>query len=163
LLKWACEDALYNIQCAMKGIMKNLPLSFIGSLCNFIIFPLTKPYQNPDDKLAHRVARLTLKPSETLDRLSEGIFNSSDKDNATGRITHALNLVLSTKAPQHKIRIATRQNKLDKKSRDIYLEARNKNIITEEEYREIIEAEKAIHNAIKVDEFSFEDWKVETP
>ncbi|MCW8851264.1 MAG: acyl-CoA dehydrogenase, partial [Gammaproteobacteria bacterium] len=28
LLKWVCEDSLYNIQTALKGIMKNLPVPF---------------------------------------------------------------------------------------------------------------------------------------
>ena len=47
LLKWVCEDSLCNIQTALKGIMKNLPVPFVGSLCNFIIFPFSKPYQRP--------------------------------------------------------------------------------------------------------------------
>ncbi|NOR43075.1 MAG: acyl-CoA dehydrogenase, partial [Gammaproteobacteria bacterium] len=29
LLKWACEDSLFNVQTALKGIMKNLPVPFI--------------------------------------------------------------------------------------------------------------------------------------
>ncbi len=163
LLKWACEDALFNIQTAFKGIMKNLPLPVIGTLCNFIIFPLTKPYQRPDDKLGHQVARLTLGPSETLERLSAGVFNSDDKDNATGRITHALDLVLKTSDIQHKLRDAYKQNHLDSRDRNAYLEAKEKNIITEDEYALLLEAEDAIQNAIKVDEFSFSGWNIETP
>ena len=51
LLRWVCEDSLFNIQTAIKGIMKNLPVPFIGAICNFIIFPFTKPYQRPNDIL----------------------------------------------------------------------------------------------------------------
>ncbi|NOQ69169.1 MAG: acyl-CoA dehydrogenase [Gammaproteobacteria bacterium] len=163
LLKWACEDSLFNIQTAFKGIMKNLPVPVIGALCNFIIFPLTKPYQRPSDKLGHQLARLTLSPSETLARLSAGVFNSKDKDNATGRIAHALNLVLKTTDLQHKLRDAYKQSQLDSRDRNAYLEAKDKNIITEDEYTLLLEAEDAIQNAIKVDEFSFSGWKIETP
>ena len=163
LLKWACEDALYNIQTAYKGIMKNLPVPIIGAICNFIIFPLTKPYQRPSDKLGHQLARLTLNPSETLERLSAGVFNSEDKDNASGRITHALNLVLKTTSLQQKIRDAYKQKQLDSRDRNAYLEAKEKDIISEDEYKALIEAEDAIQNAIKVDEFSFTGWKIETP
>ena len=163
LVRWACEDSLYNIQTALKGIMKNLPVPFIGAICNFIIFPLTKPYQRPSDKLGHKVARLTLSPSDTLDRLSDGIFVCNDKDNATGRITHAFDLVIKTDELQHRLRDAFKQGNLSSRDSDAYAEAKDKNIITEKEYEMLIETEAAIQNAIKVDEFSFEGWKIETP
>jgi len=163
LLRWVCEDSLFNIQTALKGIMKNLPVPVIGALCNFIIFPLTKPYQHPNDKLGHKVARVTLSPSDTLDRLSAGIYCSDDKNNATGRITHAFNLVLDTEELQHKLRDAFKQGDISSRNSDVYLEAKEKNIISETEYEQLVEAEEAIQNAIKVDEFSFSGWKIETP
>ncbi len=163
LLKWACEDALFNIQTALKGIMKNLPVPFIGALCNFIIFPLTKPYQKPSDKLGHQVAKLILSPGETLNRLTDGVYQSTDKNNATGRISYAYNLVLETESLQHKLRDAYKQGQIKSRDRDTYEMAMEKNIITEDEYNALVEADKAVQNAIKVDEFSFSDWKVETP
>ena len=163
LLKWVCQDSLFNIQTALKGIMKNLPVPFIGAACNFIIFPLTKPYHRPDDELGHQLAKLTLTPSETLDRLSTGIFVSDDKDSSTGRIEHALKQVLNTEELQHKIRDAYKQGLIDSRDSDAYAEAKQKNIITENEYTMLLETESAIQNAIKVDEFSFSGWKVETP
>jgi acyl-CoA dehydrogenase len=163
LLKWACEDALFNIQTSLKGITKNLPVPFIGTLCNFIIFPLTKPYQRPNDKLGHHVAKLTLSPGESLNRLSNGVYNSDDINNATGRIEHALHLVLKTKGLQHKLREAYKHERIKSRDRDAYLEAKEKNIITDSEYHQLVETDKAIQNAIKVDEFSFSGWEIETP
>lgn len=163
LLRWVCQDSLFNIQTALKGILKNLPVPFIGALCNFIIFPLTKPYHRPGDTLGHQLAKLTLTPSEALDRLSTGIFTSDDKDSSTGRITHALNLVLSTEQLQHKLNDAYKQGLIESRDRDAYEQAREKNIITDNEYTLLVEAEAAIQNAIKVDEFSFSGWKIETP
>ncbi len=163
LLHWACQDALFNVQTALKGITKNLPVPILGAICNFIIFPFTKPYQRPNDALGHKVARLTLNPSETLNRLSDGIYNSNDKDDATGRISHAFNLVLKTDELQHKLRDAYKNGRLTSRDRDAYEEAKDKNIITDSEYALLIETDLAIQNAIKVDEFSFKDWKVETP
>jgi acyl-CoA dehydrogenase len=163
LLQWACEDALFNIQTALKGIMKNLPVPFIGALCNLIIFPLTKPYQRPSDKLGHKVAAKILTPNATLERLCAGIFISKDSNDATGRIEHALNLTMKTEALQHKLRDAYKQGRLENRDRKAYREAKNKNIITESEYGLLIEADAAIQNAIKVDEFSFSGWQLETP
>jgi len=163
LLQWACEDALYNIQTALKGIMKNLPVPFIGALCNLIIFPLTKPYQRPSDKLGHKVAAKILTPNATLDRLSDGIFISKDSNDATGRIEHALSLVLKTEALQHKLRDAYKHGLLENRDRKAYGEAQDKKLITDNEYALLVEADAAIQNAIKVDEFSFSGWQIETP
>ena len=163
LLRWACEDALFNIQTALKGIMKNLPVPFIGTLCNLVIFPLTKPYQRPSDKLGHKVAAKILSPNATLDRLSDGIFISENREDATGRITYALDLVLQTDDLQHRLRDAYKQGRLVNRDRKAYLEARDKKLITENEYALLVEADAAIQNAIKVDEFSFAGWNIETP
>ena len=124
---------------------------------------MTKPYQRPDDRTGHKVARLTLSSSETLDRLSAGIYNSKNKDSATGRIEHALQLVLKTDQLQDKLRDAFKQGNLQSRDRDAYVEAKEKNIITDSEYALLVETDEAIQNAIKVDEFSFSGWKIETP
>lgn len=163
LLRWACEDSLFNVQTALKGIMKNLPVPFIGRICNFIIFPLTKPYQRANDRLGHKVARKILAPSDTLDRLSYGIYCSDDKDNSTGRIEHAFRLVLDTSDIQRRLRDAFKEGRLNSRDRDAYPEAKEKNIITDKEYDLLVEADEAIQNAIKVDEFSFSGWEIETP
>ncbi|MDT8282628.1 MAG: acyl-CoA dehydrogenase, partial [Gammaproteobacteria bacterium] len=163
LVKWACEDALYNIQSALKDIMRNLPIPFIGALCNFIIFPLTKPYHRPSDKLGHQVASITLTPGESLDRLSHGVFNSDDKNSSTGRIMYALDLVLKSDELQKKLRDALKHGRLSSRDRDAYAEAKDRNIITDNEYKLLVEADEAIQNAIKVDEFSFDGWEIKTP
>jgi acyl-CoA dehydrogenase len=163
ILKWACEDSLFNIQNALKGIMKNLPIPFIGRICNLIIFPLTKPYQQPGDRLGHLVARKILHASDTLDRLSDGVYVSDDKNDATGRIDHAFKLVLRTSEIQRKIRGAYKVGHISSRDRDAFSEAMEKNIITEDEYKLVVEADEAIQNAIKVDEFSFSGWEIETP
>jgi len=162
LLKWACDDALFNIQTAMKGVMVNLPVPVIGRMLNMIIFPLSKPYQKPDDKLGHKVARLLLEPSDTRERLSKGIYVNDDPEDATGRIEYALNYVLKTDELNKKIRAAQKEGRLSP-SDDLYLEAKAKKIISGNEYALLIEAEAAILNAIKVDEFSNTGWEVETP
>ncbi len=163
LLRWVCEDALFNTQNAMKSIMKNLPFGIIGKFCNIIIFPLTKPYQQPDDQLGHDVARLTLTPSETLSRLTAGIFVSDDHDDATGRISNALDHVLATEDIEHELHNAYKTGQLKNRGYAAYDEAKDKKLISDNEYKRLKETQAAIHNAIKVDEFSFKDWKIETP
>lgn len=163
LLKWACDDALFNIQSAMKGVMLNLPVPLVGRFLNMIIFPLSKPYQIPGDKLGHQVARLLVDPSEPLERLSRGIYINNKPDDATGRIMVALEYVLKTSELERRLRTAQKSGELKASDENLYAEARENNIIDDSELKLLNETQAAIHNAIKVDEFSFTGWKVETP
>ena len=161
LMHWAAQDALFNVQIALKGVMKNLPVPVIGRLLNILVFPLTKPYQLPNDALGHKVARLLMEPSATLDRLSAGIYTNNDPEDATGRIMYALERVLKTSEIEKHLRAKYADRSLDD-PRD-YEQAHAKKIINDAELELLIETRAAVHNAIKVDEFSFKDWNVETP
>ena len=163
LLRWACDDALLNIQTAMKGVMTNLPVPVIGSLLNFVVFPLTKPYQGPNDRQGHDVARLLLSPTEARERLTRGIYASTDPADATGRIDNALEYVLKTEDLEKRLRENMKNGTLSSASLTPYEDAKAKDIISEEEYELLMQAQAAIRNAIKVDEFSTPGWKVETP
>ena len=163
LLRWACEDALFNIQTAFKGVMTNLPVPIIGGIVNFVVFPLTKPYQGPDDRLGHKVARLLLAPSPTLDRLSRGIYYSDLPDDATGRIEYAFRRVLKTTGIERKLRDARKAGQLVANDDAVAEEALQKNIIGEAEFELLRETREAVRNAILVDEFSASGWNSETP
>ena len=163
LLRWACDDALLNIQTALKGVMVNLPVPVIGSLLNFLVFPLTKPYQGPDDKQGHQVARLLLSPTQARARLSRGIFASTDPADATGRIDHALEYVLKTEHLDKRLRENMKNGVLSTASLTPFEDAKTKGIISDEEYQLLKQTQAAVRNAIKVDEFSMPDWNVETP
>ena len=163
LVRWACDDALLNIQTAMKGVMTNMPIPFIGSLLNFLVFPLTKPYKGPNDRQGHAVARVLLSPSVARDRLTRGIYVSGDANDATGRIDHALEYVLKTDELEKRLRKHMKSGELSPASLTLYEDAKQQNIISADEFDLLMEAKAAVRNAIKVDEFSFPGWKVETP
>jgi acyl-CoA dehydrogenase len=163
LLCWACDDALFNIQSAMKGVMTNMPVPIIGRLLNFLVFPLTKPYKGPDDRQGYEVARILLSPSDARARLTRGIYVSGEADDATGRIDHALDHVLSTEKLERKLRSSMKQGYLSPSSLTLYEDAKAMNIISDEEYDRLKQAQAAVRNAIKVDEFSNTGWNVETP
>jgi acyl-CoA dehydrogenase len=161
LMQWAAQDALFNTQIALKGVMKNLPVPLIGRLLNMLVFPLTKPYQLPKDSLGHKVARLLMQPSATLDRLSKGIYVNNDPADATGRILYAQDCVLDCAELEQRLRDAQKKGILDNSSD--YHQARNNNIIDDAELARLQQTSAAVRNAIIVDEFSFEGWQLETP
>ena len=163
LLRWACDDALFNIQTAMKGVMTNMPVPFIGHLLNFLVFPLTKPYKGPDDRQGYEVARILLSPSDARARLTRGIYTSTDSNDGTGRIDHALDYVLRTEKLERKLRSSMKKGYLSSASLNLYEDAKAKNIISDEEYDLLKQAQTAVRNAIKVDEFSNTGWEIQTP
>ena len=164
LLKWACEDCLYNVQEAMKGVLRNFPILGMGWVLNFIIFPLTKPYGGASDTLGHQVSRLLLKPSDTRDRLTRDIHWSQDPDDAMGRLEHALRVVLAAEEPDRKVRDAMKIGLIPKFPISATLaKAVEINIVNREEADRIQAAHDATRNAIRVDEFKFDhtttSWK----
>ena len=163
LLRWACDDALFNIQTAMKGVMTNMPVPVVGRLLNFLVFPLTKPYKGPDDRQGRQVARILLSPTEARARLTRGIYVGTGPDDATGRIDHALDYVLRTEKLEKRLRSATKKGYLSPASLNLYEDAKQQDIISDQEYDLLKEAQAAVRNAIKVDEFSNTGWEVKTP
>lgn len=164
LLKWACEDCLYNVQEAFKGVLRNFPIPVLGWVFNFIVFPLTRPYAGADDKLGHQVARLLLKPSDARDRLTRGIHLNTDPDDAMGRLEHALMLVLAADEQERKVRDAIKIGLLPAYPIEATLaKAIEINIVNQDEADRIQAAHDATRNAIRVDEFDFDattkNWK----
>lgn len=160
LLQWACEDSLFNVQEAMKAVMRNFPIPIIGKILNMVIFPLTKPYGGANDKLGHKIARLLLTPSSTRDRLSKGIYFTDDADDAHGRLEHALKKVLDAEDAERKLRDAIRIGLITSPDyHEAVSEAISQSIINQAEADKILAAHKATENAISVDEFSHTGWK----
>jgi endonuclease YncB( thermonuclease family) len=52
---------------------------------------------------------------------------------------------------------------LSSASLNLYEDAKQQDIITDQEYDLLKEAQAAVRNAIKVDEFSYTGWEIQTP
>lgn len=160
LLIWACEDSLYRTQEAMKSVMRNFPVPFIGTILNMVIFPLTKPYGGATDKQGHKIARMLLSPSSARDRLTKGIYFTDDPKDSMGRLEHALNTSLDAEDAERKLRDARRIGLITSRDYTSAIEeAISQNIINDAEAEKILTAHAATLNAISVDEFSPKGWK----
>lgn len=161
LMKWACEDSLYNIQEALKGVCNNFPIGIIGKILNFIIFPLTRPYSGASDKLGHDVARLLLKPSDSRDRLTSGIYWTDKKEDAMGRLEYALNRGIEAEDAERKLRDAMRIGLIQQQPVEPLLQKAIELDILDKKEAELVKlAYEATLNAVRVDEFTKEGWKL---
>ena len=160
LLIWACEDSLYNVQEALKGVLRNFPVPIIGKIINFVIFPLTKPYGGATDKMGGKIAKLLLTPSGTRDRLTKDIYWTDDPEDGMGRLEYALKLSLAAEDSERKIRDAMKIGLIHQQPIESLLEkAVELEILDNKEAEEVKAAYDATSNAISVDEFSKEGWK----
>jgi acyl-CoA dehydrogenase len=100
---WSLEQSLWTIQRRLDDVLANFPVRWLGLLLRVIVFPLGRRQRPPDDALGRKVARLVLHPSSARDRLTQGIYLSSDPNDPVGRLEHALEAVIAAEPIERKL------------------------------------------------------------
>ncbi|MFZ2301618.1 MAG: acyl-CoA dehydrogenase [Gallionella sp.] len=91
LLHWAMQDALYNIQQALSGVIQNFPNALARSMLGALIFPLGLRLSPPSDSLGHEIAALLMQPGVARDRLTAGMYLPKAHDKTRHAIFPHLN------------------------------------------------------------------------
>ncbi len=163
LLQWACDDALYQMQESLRGLLRNLPLRPLASVLRFMIMPWGKSYHLPEDRLGHQAASILLSPSAARDRLTLGIHVPSGEDEALGRLESALQKVIDAEAVERMLRSAVKSGKLIKLREDELVDAGLAEGVIETHEAELVRAAIAARReVIKVDDFSPDYWNKES-
>lgn len=152
-VEWACQYCLFHTQLALDGILRNFPSPLLGLLLRFVVFPIGRRRRMPDDRLGHGVAALLLEPSESRDRLTEGMYISDDPRDVTGRIDYALPRVIAAGPIYRRLR----QHRMEQPAGvefDVWVnQLLDQGHINEDEVPVLQEAHSATHAAIMVDDF----------
>ncbi len=160
LLEWSCQESLYLIQKRLHELLANFPDRMIARCLRILIFPLGKPYAGPDDRLGHKVAGIILEPSEARDRLTRGVFTTSDTNETIGRIEDGLVKVILAEPVEKKIQQVQRKGELQQGMDEVVLQAAiQQGVIDEEEAALVRNAIAARSEVIKVDDFPQDYWK----
>ena len=84
---WSMQYALHNMQVAFLGLFKNMgPLFGLAA----ILTRINTLGSYPKDSLSTRVAKAVQVPGDRRDRLTAGMYISSDENNPVTRLEHAL-------------------------------------------------------------------------
>lgn len=154
LLHWAIQDALYQIEQAFDGVLQNFPSRAAAMLLRALIFPLGRKRRPPSDEVGHQVARLLMEPGAARDRLSAGMYQPSDENEAVGALEAALASTLQCEPLQAKIVEARKEGTvtaLEELPR--IAEAREAGVITADEAL-LLERDYALRRkVIMVDDF----------
>ena len=88
-VEWSTKYCLYNVQNALDEILRNFPSMVVGQILRAIVFPTGKSLRYPNDKVGHEVAKRLIEPSETRDRLTDGVYKTTDPKDPIGCVQYA--------------------------------------------------------------------------
>lgn len=155
LLDWAMQDALYQTQQALDGMIRNFPVALMRLLLRVLIFPLGRCLSPPSDRLGHQVATLLMQPGAARDRLTAGIYISDDEQDAVGALEAALASTLDCEPLQAKLQEARKAGKLNALEELLRIaEARDQGLISAEQALQLERDYALRRKVIMVDDFA---------
>ncbi|MFA5683197.1 MAG: acyl-CoA dehydrogenase [Lysobacteraceae bacterium] len=153
LLAWAFHDCVHKIELALSGALRNFPIRPAGYLLWVLVFPWGRRAQAPSDRLGHRAASLLMNPSETRDRMGEGVFLTPCANNPAGRINAALPRAIAIEPVERKFLKLVKSGELSARDTAAQLqEAQLKGLLTGEEIAQLHELQAIVLDAISVDD-----------
>ncbi len=156
IVRWSCLYCFYQIQQTIDALLKNLPNKFLSVFLQFIIFPWGKKFNLPSDKLGHQVAQLFTAPTSSRSRLAKGAFLTADPSNVLALIEDALIKVIEAEPLEKIVKKAVKEQKIPNDILTLIEQATiacQQKIITDDQLKKIIAAEKARNLVIAVDDF----------
>lgn len=157
---WSMQYALAEIQNAVDGILKNLPIPILGRLVSrpLLLWHRLNPLGNmPCDALTNSVASLMQTPGAQRERLAGNIYLPKGEGESFARLERAFALVCATDPVMRKVKKALKDGALLKQpQQDMYRQALEREIISREEFDLLSTAEKACHESIQVDSFALD-------
>jgi hypothetical protein len=157
-VKWSVQTCLANIQIACDDLLNNFPITWLGKLLRWIIFPWGTSYRKPKDDLAYHIVQPMLEPSDFRDRITGYCFISNESSDPMRRIEDALAKVQQIDPLWKKFQKAIREDKIPSyESLDARLQiAVAKNILTQDEMQMLHSFLTLHQEIIRVNEFSFD-------
>ncbi len=157
---------LAEIQKAFDGLFDNLAVPGLGWFFKGFLGAWSRINSigsQASDRYSHKISSALLKPGALRDRITDGIYLPTDRNQAVGRLEYAFDLVTKAEVAEKKIRAAVKSGVLPKKKIPLLLdEAREKNVITAEEFKLIQESDGVRYDAILVDDYSEEQYHANT-
>ena len=161
ILAWAFHSAVYKMQVALRLVIDNFPNRYMRFLLRFVVFPFGRREKEPGDRLTHRVAQLLMVPSDTRDRLTNGVFKSATSDHPICFMERALPQVIQAEPIERKLLKAVRQEEISGLTwEDRVKDALDKSILTKDEVDILVKVQELVAEIIAVDDFESEDLRL---
>lgn len=159
-LAWAFHDAVYQMQMALDGVLRNFPLRPVAWFLRLLVFPLGRREVPPSDRLGRRVAQLMTQPNEARDRLLGPIYLTPSANNPVGRMNALLPEVIEAEPIERKFLKAVKAGEVAGYDYASQLaDAAAKGVIDESERAMLARVHEATHEFISVDDFAPEELR----
>jgi acyl-CoA dehydrogenase len=109
LFQWAMDDAIWRIEDAFDGVLRNFPNRTAALALRVLIFPRGRKARPPSDRLEHAITTLLMTPGETRDRLTAGMYLPENRDDPVGALESALYSTLECEPLQRKVEEARKE------------------------------------------------------
>jgi len=153
---WCCQYGFASIQTSFEGIYSNMGKWY------FIQYFLTRinPFgKMPSDNLGSLVAQSLQRPGEQRDRLTKGMYTSSDPEDALGRFDTAFTAIFDSLGISKRLNKAISKGDIVKATPEVMIaEAVAKGLLTQQEADQLLRAEVLRKDAVQVDDFSQEEY-----
>jgi acyl-CoA dehydrogenase len=164
IVEWACRSLLYKAQEQLHGFLRNLPNRWVSRVLRMLIFPRGRTYYAPSDLLSRRVVELVINPTQSRDRLCDGIYRAVQPDNPLGLLQEAMELVIETKPIEQKIRRGVKEGIVTAPDFDSQVEqAVAAGIIDDAEASKLRDVDAKVMNLINVDDFAPDELARQKP
>jgi acyl-CoA dehydrogenase len=152
--QFGLEHALYQIQEALRGVLRNLPLRPAAWLLRAAVFPLGAQGSPPSDRLGHLVAQKLLDGNAARTDQTPNVFVPPADELGLGSLEAQHAEVVRGLAVERKLRDAIKAKKLEKRPAATLAErALAANIISAADKEALAAAERAREAAVAVDSF----------
>jgi acyl-CoA dehydrogenase len=155
LLAWAMHDAIYKIQKALDEYLANFPVRPLAALLRVIVFPLGRRERPVGDNTGRRAANAILNPSETRDRLIDGIYTTPTPGNVVGAMNQTMIRVINAEPVERKLMKALKSGQIPSGlSYEDQLKAAFESGVLSETEKALLEQVRAeVADVIAVDDF----------
>ncbi|GAA5523609.1 acyl-coenzyme A dehydrogenase [Microbulbifer aestuariivivens] len=148
LLDFAMRAGLHKVETSLLEVYQNFPRRFLGHLMHFLTMPWGHSVHTASDRQARECAELLMKPSESRDRLTKGVFLGNPGD-GVDLVEQAFRKVCASEAARDKLK----KGGIRLLSHDTIKEGLERKLISDEEADELRDVADAVYMAIQVDHF----------
>jgi acyl-CoA dehydrogenase len=160
ILAWAFHNAIYKIQLALRLVVDNFPNRYLRTVLRFVVFPFGRRERASGDRLTHKVAQLLLSPSDTRERLTDGIYKSAKAGHPIGMMEQALPQVIHAEPLERKLLKALKHDEISGITWEEQIQdAIAKSVISTDEADILVHVRNLVMDIIAVDEFEAEDLR----
>jgi acyl-CoA dehydrogenase len=153
LLHWSMQLSVYRIQESLHEIIRHFPIKPIGWILRAIIFPLGRRHSKPSDQIGQQIATLMMMPGEARDRLIDGVYNTQNPNDPTGRVEYALSMTLQAEPIEKRLRDAGLTCPYNQSYEKWVAELYKKGLVSDHDESVLQESHRAVREAIRVDDF----------